>query len=99
SSVTPLDLLEPHGLREDALQPLMSALRNDARILRAYLTRKRLRHSSGWLFVIGIVAKEAPAIPATELLPAESCLVLLDRSQRALQGALQSVPGSEIYVR
>jgi Zn-dependent protease with chaperone function len=99
SSVTPLDLLEPHGLREDALQPLMSALRNDARILRAYLTRKRLRHSRGWLFVLGVVAKEAPAIPATELLSAESCLVLLDRSQRALQGALQSVPESEIYVR
>jgi Zn-dependent protease with chaperone function len=99
SNVSALDLLEPHGLGEDALRPLIAALRDDARVLRAYLTRKRLRHSSGSLYVLGLIAKERPAVSADGLLPAESCLVLLDRSERALQQALEAVPGAQIYAR
>jgi Zn-dependent protease with chaperone function len=99
STVTALDQLEPHGLCEDALRPLLAALRKDARILRAYLTRKRLRHSQGSLFVLGVIAPHAPGFEPTEYLADETCLVLLDRSQRALEGALRAVPGAEIYAR
>jgi Zn-dependent protease with chaperone function len=98
-TVTAFDQLEPHGLCEDALRPLLSALRKDAGILRAFLTRKRLRHSQGSLFVLGLIAPNAPAFEPTEFLADETCLVLLDRSQKALESALMAIPGAEIYAR
>jgi Zn-dependent protease with chaperone function len=103
--VTHFDRLGPHDLGPEQLAPLLAALQQDGRISRALLARKHLRHSGGSLLVLGLVAYGAEAAELAvrtrlqELLSAEGRVILLDRAQRAVQTALQAVPGAEIYSR
>ena len=102
STVTALDQLAPHELDLERLGRLVAALRSNSRVAQAFLARKRLRHSGESLFVLGIVpvgegAAEARDLIKPDALPCpDSCVVMLNRHQRALQSALEAVPDARI---
>jgi hypothetical protein len=102
SMVTALDQLAPHELDLERLARLVAALRSNSRVAQAFLARKRLRHSGESLFVLGIVpvgegAAEARDLIKPDALPCpDSCVVMLNRHQRALQSALEAIPGARI---
>jgi Zn-dependent protease with chaperone function len=103
--VTHFDRLAPHDLGPETLSALLEALRKDGRIARALLARKQLRHSNGSLLVLGLIADGSDArelasrLGLEELLSPAARVILLDRAQRAVQTALQAVPGAQIYSR
>ena len=103
STVTAIDQLVPHDLDLEPLAELVAALRSNARISRAFLARKRLRHSGGSLLVLGIVPESDAAADQTrwvkpDALPSpDSCVVMLDRHQRALLSAFEAIPGARIF--
>ena len=103
TTATTLDQFAPHDLNERNLEALLAALTREHQVRAALLVRKRLRHSHGSLFVLGVVADGAGIIDLanrirrTEVLPADAQIIVIDRHQRALQTTLEAVPGAIIY--
>ena len=100
---TALDDLGPHDLPKEQLERLVAALQNDPGVRQALLARKRLRHSTGSILVLGIVAggvgaaELADRVRSAAPLPPDACVALLDQGARALKSRFESIPGAQIY--
>ena len=102
------DVLQAHGLEEDALQPLLGQLRADRRIKRVWLARKQLPQSFGpphfvlvveWRWLRLLPENALQALAERLQLPGTLGIYDYDRMPVGLSRMVVKVAGHPVYWR